>query len=881
MHQAVMRPPVMRQVCCSLICAFLLSFLISAPALADGVPSFQEVTGHDLGERITVHHEMAVYLRALEAASPRVRVVDQGASWEGRRLLLAIVTSAENHARLDAIQAGAQQLGDPRRTDAAALEALVAEQPAVVWLGGSIHGFELSGSEGLLKLLEHLTTAEDEAIRTVLAQTVVLIDPMLNPDGRDAFAHFNHQRLGRLPNPRREDWNNDTISWEGLSFRTGHYFFDTNRDWFAHTQAETRARIPTLLAWRPQVVVDAHEMGADAEFYFDPATDPYTPFFPGFARSWFTRFNAAYAAAFDAAGFEYMTGERYNYWYPGYTTSYGSLQGAVGMLYEQGSSRGLAITRADDSVRTLGDALTQQYTAAWAAVQLAARERETLLRDYAAAHREAIADGGRGVRRYLLSAEGSDPGLVTELVALLRRNGIEVGRLGAEARLGGVRGQGGEGAERTFPAGTYVVEAAQPRNRLVRSLLEPDVPLPEDFLRAARQRIDRGEGARFYDITSWSLPLLFNVDAYSSTDGRSLSLGEETTETRATPDAGYAYLLDGRNAASMAVLHHLKARGHRAAVLLHASQIEGGAVPAGTVIVRVGQNGEAVHEAVRELAERYGVAVRAVGSGLGEAGHPSLGSGDHTVAVRTSEIALLADMPVHGYSFGWTWYVLDRQYELPVTVLRVPTLADTRLDRFDVLVVPDLFSAAALAERLGEAGRARLSRWVEDGGTLVALGEAVDFVRENLELTALRSWYEEHATEEQEGEEKKKVEPRHFDVPGAFVRAVLDPEVWLTAGYGEEMPFLINSDRILLPPTGPPDGDRRIAVRYADQAPLRLAGHLWPETLERVGGAVLAYEERVGEGRVILFPEDLSFRGYWRGSDRLLLNAVVLGPSAP
>ncbi len=265
-------------------------------------------------------------------------------------------------------------------------------------------------------------------------------------------------------------------------------------------------------------------------------------------------------------------------------------------------------------------------------------------------------------------------------------------------------------------------------------------------------------------------------------------------------------------------------------------------------------------------------------SGHSEVDFPSLGSGD-VMAFRKPEIALLGGAPLQGYSFGWSWYVLDRQYEIPITVRRVRSVADTPIHRFDTIVVPDLGSPDALARELGEAGVQRLERWVRDGGTLVAIGGAVDFVREKLKLTALRSWYDEQKKGKKESDEGE--EPQRIDVPGSILRTVLDPETWLTAGSGPELPVLADSSRIYLAPKGPAENDRRVAARYAPGDRLRLSGHIWPETQERLPGAVFLYEERVGRGRVIAFAEDPSFRGYWRGSDRLFLNAVVLGPSAP
>jgi hypothetical protein len=853
------------------VCVLFAALLVAVPAAQAQVPTFEEVVGHAFGERATQHHQMVSYLHRLAETSPRVTVTVQGESWEGRELMLAVVTSPENHARIEEIRTGSLRLADPRGTTPEQAQSLIRSQPAVVWFGGSIHGFELSGAEGALKLLEHLTTRDDAATLEVLENTVVLIDPMLNPDGREAFVQINYQNEGREPNPDPQDWANSFTFWQALKFRTGHYYFDTNRDWFAHTQRETRDRMPHLHAWRAQVAVDMHEMGSGQEFFFDPPTDPTNRHFPAFALRWFQRFGNAYAQAFDSAGFQYTTRELFNYFYPGYTSNRG-YQGAVAMLFEQGSSRGHALERPDGTVRTLADALEQQYVAAWTAARTAATGREELLNDYFGSQQGAIADGRQGVRRYLIANEG-DPVLVRELVQLLQRNAIEVSVLSQAVTLSGVRDRLGTTlGRRNFPAGTYVVEAAQPSGRLLRTLLEPETPQPEDFLREARARVERGENPRFYDITGWSLPLLFNVGGYSSSDGRQLPTEplvrpQLLIAPEPMPRAGYAYVLDGRSAASLAALYHLRHEGYRASVLTKQSRIAGQVVHGGSVIVRVGHNDSTVHQAVERLAGRFGVEVLPMHTGLSDSGYPPLGSGWYGFMVKKPSIAILAENPVFGYSFGWAWYTLEEQHGIPTAVLRTGAVANTDLSQYNVLVIPAA-SGEALERELGEQGTERITQWVRDGGTLVAIGSATEFVREQLELIELRSWYETD-----DGEEAQ-----HFGVPGAIFRATLDQGFWMSAGYDAgDFPVLVDSDRLYLAPEGPPSTRQRVVARYG----AKLSGHAWQETLERIPDAVFAYEERVGGGRVIAFAEDPNYRAYFRGANRMFLNAVILGPSAP
>jgi len=787
------------------------------------VPSFRDVTGFELGERITLHHQMVRYLETLERTSDRVRVLNQGRSYERNELLVAVVTSPGNHARLDEIQRRAQRLGDPRNLADNEAARLVEDQPAIVWLGGSIHGFELPGTEGLLRILERLTTTSDLETLEVLEQVVVLVDPMLNPDGRDAHARHNHENLGRIVASARDDWSNDFSPWEGLKYRTSHYYHDLNRDWFIHSHPETRLRVGTVQSWRPQVLVDAHEMGADVEFYFDPPTGPWAPHFPEFGRWGFDLFNRGCTEAFDREGYEYMTGERYNYFYPGYTTSWGSYQGAVGMLYEQGSTRGLAMTRADGSVRTLRDALDQQYTAAWAALVTSTRHREELLTRYVAAHRAAVEAGTRGIRRYLVPPNAGDPHLLREFLNALHRNGIEIHRLAADVTLSGVR--------------------------------------------------DREENPRFYDVTAYSLPLYFNLEVFGSSDGRSVEAVplENEVEAPANPsgEAGYAYLLDGWNARSLTVATHLKERGYRAAFSTVPLVVQGDTLPSGTLVVRVGQNPSSIHASVRELADRYGVGIRLADSGATDTGYPALGSAD-VFPLHPPSVALVAEAPVNGLSFGFAWHALDQFYHVPTTVLRAGSLAGADLRRFNVVVLPEV-NGSALDALLGEAGRENLRAWVRQGGTLVALGSAVDFVAGPLGLVSLASWYD---TEAGKG-------AAAYDVPGAFFRVELDRSSWLTAGIpAGDLPVQIRSSRLYLDPGLPPSSTRR-PVGHLVSENAHLAGHAWPESMERLPGTAFAWEERVGAGRVIALTEDINFRSYARGTQRLFLNAVILGPSAP
>jgi hypothetical protein len=838
------------------------------------VKTFEEVVGHKIGDRITQSHQIIQYLNYLDEASDRITLREIGTTYDHRLQVAAILTAPENHQRLDEIRDNARRLDDPRQTSQSDADEIIRNQPAVLYLGGSIHGFELSGTEGVLMVLEHFTTSDDPETLEQLRNTVMVTDPVINSDGRDAFAQFNHQHRGQHANPDLADWSNDFTGWDGLKYRTSHYYFDLNRDWFAHTHPETRNRAELLQEWRPQAGVDAHEMGSEREFYVDPPTGPFSPWFPNYATDWFEEYGRAHAEAFDREHVEYTKREIFNFFYPAYFTSYMTYQGAVGMLYEQGSSRGFAWELSDGTVRTLEQAAFQQYTAFRAMIELSSDRREDLLRDYYRANTDAIDRGGEGTVRYLIKPDG-DPHMVTEVVNLLQRSGVEVHRTTEESSLRNVSDRAGSDVgSHTFPAGTFVIEAAQPRMAFIRKLMEPHIQIPEEFLEEARQRVDRSENPRFYDITAWSLPLMYNLQGFSSSHSRSIST-ERVTEPISNPGgmtderAEYAYLINGNQTRLMSAIIPLREKGVRLHTIYKPTRINGKSYSSGTLVIRTDGSDE-VHGIVQELAEKYDLEVDAVDSGRADSGYPPLGTIEGN-RIKQPNIALLGNYPVQAYSFGWAWYTLDREYEIPHTVINTTAIASTPMERFDVLIIPEAPNGGEMEKYLGEEGIERIQRWVRDGGTLVTIGSATEFARETMELGSLASWYDE-----EENENAQRV-----TTPGAFVRAQFDSNEWIVAGYDDELPLLINSNRLYRAPKGPPSPAQRTPVTVSSGDDFHIAGHMWEENRERLRESVFLYEERIGSGRIISFAEDPNFRGYWRGADRLFLNAVLLGPSAP
>nr|MBA3949134.1 peptidase M14 [Acidobacteriota bacterium] len=461
------------------------------------IPTLTQVLGHDHGERITPPEDVERYLRALAAAAPdRARLTEYARSWQNRPLWLFIVGNRDNMARIDAIKAGRRHLANPRLSTSDA-DALVRDQPVITALMHSVHGNEISGVDAALAEAYHLLAAQgDASVDLIMRESIVMIDPMQNPDGRARFVASNTHGHARQADPDPLSAEHDE-GWPGG--RSNHYLFDLNRDWFPQNHPESRGKVRYLLEWLPQVTVDLHEMGGDSQYYFPPAAAPNTPNTTQAQRDWMMTFGRANAARFDARGFHYFNRETFDSFYPGYGASWPFFIGSLGKTFEMAGSRGLAYRRSDGTMLTYRDGVIRHFTAAIETAATAARNRERLLRDFIDYSRTAVTEGG--TKEYVLAA-GNDPARAARLAALLVRNGLDVKRIDAPVTLSG----------REIGAGSFIIPLAQPMGRLVRTLLDSHTTMGDEFIAEQDRRRKARLPDQIYDITSWSLPLLYDVD---------------------------------------------------------------------------------------------------------------------------------------------------------------------------------------------------------------------------------------------------------------------------------------------------------------------------------------------------------------------------------
>lgn len=854
---------------------------VPLPEVDERIPDPRSFLGYPLGARFTPWSRIVDYLEALAAASPRVKVQRYGETYEGRPLELVAISTPENLERLEEIRRDVASLGEPGKLTSGERDRLVRRTPVIVWLAYGVHGNESSSAEAAMGAAYLFAAGTGEGAK-LLDDVIVVIDPLVNPDGRERYVQGFLQRLGRQPNPRRSTAEHFE-PWPGG--RYNHYVIDLNRDWAWATQQETRFRLAAYKAWEPQVYVDFHEMGAESSYFFPPPAEPIHPQIDRRVISWLDTFGRANAEAFDREGWIYFKSESYDYFYPGYGDTYPGLRGAVGMTYEMagGGRAGQALTLSDGSTLTLADRVARHLTTSLSTVSTAARNRRKLLEDFIANRAKAASDP---VRTFLWPGDQQEARALAELLAL---HGVRVRQLPGEveAPVRSLSRTSGDPSPKRFPAGSFAVSTAQPLGNLIEALLDLESPMSKGFVERQRSRLEQNLGEEFYDITAWSLPLAYNVRVWVAAGevggGRPLPETPAAGLSGEVGDAGPAslgFLVPPQGMASYRFAAALAGRGLRYRIALAPFSVGAETYPSGTLFLPRYGNPPSLREELQALAGAEGVRAEGVATSF-ELKGLSLGSRD-MAAVRPSRVGLLSGEGIDTTSFGFLWHLLDRGVGLPVDRIDSAQLRQVPLADYDVLVLP----SGELDDRIGEKQREALDAWVKDGGVLVAVGDSVAWLQDH-ELTSIKRWKPkkvEGDEEKEKGEEdpeisespvERQLGQRPLYTPGAILATRMQAQHPLTLGLASAPPVLVEGT-LVLRPTGDPRKDALVAI---DASPV-LAGFAWPEAEERLAGSLQVGVEGRGRGSVVLFAQEPAYRLFWRGTAPLFLNAVLYGPSA-
>ncbi len=816
-------------------------------AYSGETPTPEEIIGHQIGTTHTRPAQVVEYYHAIEEASDRVQVEEHARSYEGRRLIHAFVSSPENLARLDEIRRNNRRLvEEPEQVS----DEEIQDIPGVIYIGYSIHGDEASGTEAAMLTLYHLAAGEDQSVSEVLDNLVVILDPMLNPDGRDRFTDWVNGNRGRVATTDLQDREHNQ-AWPGG--RTNHYLFDLNRDWMPTQHPESRGRIELFYDWRPQLLVDVHEMGRNATYFFQPGVPSRThPRTPEDNQALTEEFATYHAEAFDEKGSLYYSKESYDDYYYGKGSTFPDINGSIGILFEQASSRSLK-TETNIGTLTYAETIHNQFTSSLSTIEGALQMREQFMqhqRDFYRATDDWVSE--QSTQGYVIAGDEHRT-RARGLVNLFQRHRIRVHELGRD-----VEHQG-----RTYAAGeSYYVPLQQPQARMLAAMMERRTTFPDSI---------------FYDVSAWTMNLAYGVETARLAEVDEGLAGPEITE-QSFPEgeihggeADYAYLMEWDSYYAPRALYRAMEIGMFPRVATRPFTIAVDGEPRsfdrGTIVFPLSPRDvdsdvtpEKVHDLVETMAEEDHVQLHAVSTGLSPSGI-DLGS-PSAEPLDQPRAALLAGDGTSSYQVGAAWHLMNERMGIPVSLLNLDDAENADLSEYNTIVVPASYGHSA------ELGR-EIHSWVEDGGLLITIESASHWVvREELVDEEIREAYDD-TTEVSYADLSRKRGAQ--EIGGSIFEAAVDPTHPVAYGFDETV-ALFKGNRVFLEPS---DAQAATVAEYT-QDPV-LSGYISDENLETLRGAGAIIAREIGGGQVIMFADDPNFRAFWWGTQRLFLNAVFLG----
>lgn len=842
--------------------ALLLALTTQAQS-ADTAPALQtpaQFLGYPLGSRFTFHADVLRYAQYLAGQYPdRLRVQPYGKTYEGRPLEVVQVASARNLARLDDIRRS-----NLRRTG---LESgsPAPDQPAVVWLSYNVHGNEAVSSEAVLQVLYDFANPQNAEAQALLDKVVLLIDPCVNPDGRERYVQW-YQRVAAAPTSAAPlSWEHRE-PWPGGRFN--HYLFDLNRDWAWQTQRESQQRVALYNQWLPQVHADFHEMGPEAPYYFSPAAKPFHEDITAYQRQFQNRIGDYNRRTFDKNGWLYFTRETYDLFAPSYGDTWPSFNGAIGMTYEQGGSgrAGVRYIKSDGDTLTLTQRIAHHHAASWATIRAAADHQTELLKEFGRYYADARQQPRGPYKSFVVSGS---PERLAPLEEYLRQQQIEFGYLGQRQKTSAYNYATGKREPVTLQPADLVVSMYQPKSTLVKVLFEPQSAL-EDSLT--------------YDITAWSLPYAYGLQGYAVTSklsgkelsvvskGKTTSNGPTTnTQQLTTNNSPYAYLARWNSLRDARFLAALLQRQVRVRVAYQAFEADGRKFQPGTLIITRGNN-EGLRTrfdaVVRQLADSAGAELTAVQTGFATAGSDLGSSNVH--GVGRPNVAVLAGPGVDATAFGEVWHFFEQQLGYPVTVLGTDYFSSVPLTRFDVLILPDGSYTEALPERQLD----NLKTWVRGGGRLIAMEGAMSYLAgkkdfalrpKPADTTRTRRPDPSRLLRRYAAAERESLQEL---VQGSVYPVQLDNTHPLAFGYSNTYYALVRSP-LSFQYLG--EGSWNVGVLRKSPA---AAGFTGSQARRKLGDTVVMGVQEMGRGQVIYLGDNPLFRGFWHAGKLLFSNAV-------
>ncbi len=808
------------------------------------IPTPQSIVGHEVGEWHISHDKLVTYMQALDKASDRISLEITGYTFEDRPLLLLTITSPKNHQNIESIRQQHVQLSDPKQSS----NLDVSKMPVVFYLGCSIHGNEPSGANAGLVMAYHLAAAQGAEIEKYLENTVVLFDPSFNPDGLQRFSTWANSHKSKLISTDPYDAEHNEAWPRG---RTNHYWFDLNRDWLPGQLPESQARIKQFHNWKPNLLTDHHEQGTDATFFFMPGEPTrVNPMTPRKNQELTKKLGEYHAKALDKIGSLYFTQEGYDDFYYGKGSTYPDVQGCIGILFEQASSRGHA-QDSDNGILRFPFAIRNHFTTMLSSLEGVNAMREELLNFQRDFYKNAISESNKDPVKAIVFGSNKDKARAFHMAEMAARQDIQVYRVSSTQTFNG----------RNYEAGaSYVIPLNQPQYRLIKSMFEKRTTF-EDSL--------------FYDISSWTFPLAFGLE-YEEVKSIP-SLGEKLVNPKMpvgimnNDNASYAYAFEPFGYYTPRAIYRLVSHGIRIKVaneVFHHST--GKSFARGSIMIPLENQNLAPDQIavyVREIAKKDGIDIYGFNSGLDYQG-VSLGSRTFDIVSKPT-IAVIMDGGISSTDAGELWHLLDQRYNIPVTMLPIPVLDFADLNKYTTIIVP-----TGRYSRIGEGAKEKIKSWVQQGGILIGFEDAV-------------SWFNSagfgkfEMKKEAEINVPMKSRPYEFidEDRGAQVTSgvIFEADVDLThpllyGYYNGKMPMFKSNNYYMEKAAGVYSNP----ITYGSNS--LMSGYISKKNYEKMKNSSGIGVADLGKGKVIGFTENVAFRAFWFGTNKLLMNAIFYGP---
>lgn len=883
------------------------------------------------GERVASPSQITNAILSWSKQSSKLKVVEYARSHENRPLYAVYISSAENINQLDNIKKDVVMLSDPRGINDTKAKKLIQKLPAIAWLAYSIHGNETSGADAALGLIYHLIASTDQEVINMLSEMVVIVDPMMNPDGRDRFAKSLEQYRGTAPSYDDQSLIH-TGDWP--YGRTNHYYFDLNRDWIYLTQPETQGRVALINQWRPQILVDAHEMGPQDTFMTGPAREPINKNMNANIIKWGNVFASDQGSEFDKRDWRFYTGEWHEDLYPGYSF-YVNFRGTLGILYEQSRMAEDGVKRPEGTIQSYKESVHHQFVSSLTNLKTLLANSNEMYKDYWEGRKINISSESKWANQTFVILPTKNEKRINTLANKLKSQNIEIYKSTKTIKVKDALEQSGDiKSEFIIPAGSMIIPNRQPEAPLISAILEFDAEIDEDVLEKERQVTLKNGSSIMYDTTAFNFTMMYGLEALTVPDflNKDLESWAPSPTVIDVDDEALMWAVEGEDDSSVSFAARLMEQDINVRIVDEDILLSSKSFSRGSVVVLAMDNINIknLSSLITTTAKNLDISVKSLNSGYGEKDLPDWG-GRHFRLLNKPQIAILGQSGFSSYDVGVSWWSLDHHLGIRHSLLDTSMIGYADLRRYNTIVMPSGY------RNLSESEASALKDWIKQGGTLIAHNGStrrivsqkefssvkdisksfdashqynVDLQRELLALDTkvdkkivnsnkinldLGYPWEKTTNKINIDTLKKRDKWQSLFMPsGAFVSGRIDKTHWLTFGSIDTIPLLYSNLPVLMSDSSSnavirigelsenKDIDNYRSLNWSDIPPgndlnVRMSGLVWPEASTRIANSAYLTQERLGKGQIILFSGEPNFRGSSLGTNRLWLNAVVYG----